>query len=361
MNSQNRIKLLDSARGLAALIVVIHHIVTFNATKLKTILPSTYFELLNWLSNKNVEAVLFFFIISGFSIGLGIYKFPLVNKDNINFYLYKRFKRILPLYWLILCILIIILVLQPDLYNYSYSTINLLGNLLFLQTPKLEGAWFIPYGNNGPLWSLSYEFFFYLIAIPVLYFRFKNTNSLSRAVIVIVVSISISTLMIWINHHYPNPFSMFLSLFPIWLVGTEFSIIYLQKQFNYNLLIILLLLCLSLYVLNSTFLHSDTLQVLILGLSIALTGYIGYFITKNKYIQMFSKPIWDILNTLFYKIGIASFSIYLSHYILLNLLNKFQIGLPSQLAGITLLIIACYYFETWLVKQSFNFFRRKYV
>ncbi|WP_343531505.1 acyltransferase [Pedobacter sp.] len=356
MSLQKRIKLIDSLRGLAALIVVEHHIVSLDSEKLKSFTAPTLFEILNWLSNKNVEAVLFFFIVSGFSIGLSLAKNPITDKNSVNEYLYRRAKRILPIYWLAISIALISLFLFPAIYNASFSFYNLLGNLIFLQTPNIAGAWFIPYGNNGPLWSLSYEFYFYLLAIPVLIFKRKFSISPSKLTLVFFM---VSLIMIGFSHKFPNPFTSFLTLFPIWLIGYELSHMYIHKKANKHYLIILASVFIISTFINRVYLMSSTLKVLNLGILISLVSCFGYALYHVKPLQSYLAIMINIFNKIFYKIGLASFSIYIFHYLVLRSLNQHHLFI--QIAALSFLIICCYYFETWIVKKRFTFLKRKYV
>ena len=239
------------------MIVVVHHLFSLNVDQLKAVISPFLFSSLAWLSEKNVAAVLFFFVVSGFSIGLSLHNKSLIDKTSVNEYLYRRAKRILPIYWLALALSLLISILVPTIRNPSFSSYNLIGNLLFLQTPEVVKAWFIPYGNNGPLWSLSYEFFFYLLAIPTIIISVKR--KLSPAVLIISF-VLISILMIGFNHVFANPLSAFLILYPIWLTGYILSQLYLKKSFNKAYFMIVMIIFLFLEILNSHYIKSSSIK-----------------------------------------------------------------------------------------------------
>jgi len=200
-----RIAILDSLRGLAALIVVFHHVFVYNIAALEQALEQVPWLLsaLNFVSNLNHLAVLFFFVLSGFAIALATQKLDLTQNQDTNVYLYRRFRRILPLYWIAIGFTCLIGMLNGNYWsNDSYSVVNLIGNLLFLQTSDKIGAyWFSPYGLNGPLWSLSYELFFYLF-FPI-YIRtialFFHKFSINRFGIALVMSIPLSLAAIFVR------------------------------------------------------------------------------------------------------------------------------------------------------------------
>ena len=360
MKSIKRIQLLDSLRGMAAIVVVIHHVFSLNQLMLKAKLMPSTFNILSWLSDKNVEAVLFFFLLSGFSIGLSLRDSAFNTKGEINQYIYRRTKRIFPLYWLTLLLSILLLFFNPTTYNASFSFHNLIGNLLFLQTPDVTGAWFIPYGDNGPLWSLSYEVFFYIIAVPLIFLRrkhFKRWTPLLFTFITFIIALS----MITVHKFAPNPFASFLALFPIWVIGFELSQLYLAKKNNLYFLLLLTASWTFMYILESNYFKSDTLKVLNLGI---LLGAISYIIAVFYYQSTFAKilkPVINVLNLIFYKIGTASFSLYIFHYILLKTLKFYHYGLTVQILSVLVLAFVCYHLEKWFVKQPFYFFRRNYV
>ena len=354
-----RIKILDSLRGLAALIVVIHHIHKLATTEIGQYLSPNLLSALVWVADRHVEAVLFFFMLSGFSIGLSLKADMLQTRKSINEYLYRRAKRILPLYWCALVVGVMIVVLLPRIYNISYSPLNLLGNLLFLQTADIPNAWFIPYGDNGPLWSLSYEVFYYLIAILIIRRRSKHSTNAS---IFLLSYVLLALGMIFINHQYPNPFSAFLTLLPIWLIGYEFSQYYLQQTKTWVYLYLLAAIYVILYVLHTFYLPSATLLVLYKGVflsAVALLAYITFkhVNTHNRYVSF----CHNLFNFIFYKFGQASYSIYIFHYIFLNLAAYFKLALVPQLIGVSLLFVACYHFEQWIIRQPFSFFKKNYV
>ncbi|MNJ97605.1 Acyltransferase family protein [compost metagenome] len=358
MSLERRIKVIDSLRGLAALIVVEHHLFSLNAQEIKACTSPFFYNFLLWLSEKNVEAVLFFFIVSGFSIGLSLRKNPIIDKKSINEYLYRRAKRILPIYWSAIIISLLTLLILPSIYNSSFSFYNLLGNLFFLQTPAITNAWFIPYGNNGPLWSLSYEFYYYLLAIPVIIYQ-KKIRLSPQSITLFLVSLSL--LMILINHKIANPFSAFLILFPIWHIGYALSQFYINRDLNKPYFITLTCTYASLGVINFLYLNSTSLDVLNLGISISLICTFIFSLYQIQPLKGFFNFTINTFNKIFYKIGLASFSIYVSHYIVLHLLKQHNSPISIQILTLFFLIVVCYYFEMWIIKKPFSFFKRKYV
>ena len=157
-STQNgKIDKLEALRGLAALYVVIHHT-----------LPHK-FELaglpLAYLWRFGQEAVILFFLLSGFVI-----KFSFEKSRNKQFgnYFSKRFYRIfIPL------VVVFAIGYLANSYNAGHwinpDLPRLLGNLFMLQdfaTVK-PNVLVQPYMGNDPLWSLSFEWWFYMLFFPL--------------------------------------------------------------------------------------------------------------------------------------------------------------------------------------------------
>lgn len=355
---EKRIKIIDSLRGLAATMVVEHHLFSLNADHLKKLTKPFVFDILYWISEKNVAAVLFFFIISGFSIGLSLHKKPLNSKVSINDYLYRRAKRILPIYWFSIGLSLLLSIIIPTIHNQSFSIYNLLGNLLFLQTPDVVNSWFTPYGNNGPLWSLSYEFFFYLFAIPtVIINKKKNINCSNLFAFFLILGL----LMIGINRMLTNPISAFLILYPIWLSGYILAQLYLNRNFDKRFFITMITALIFLVTMNRIYIKSSSVDVLALGIVISLFCSLIYSLYHLQDLYKIFNPLAYVINKLFYKIGLGSFSLYILHYIFLKLERDFGLSIYVQLTSVLLLFPICYYFETWIIKKRFACLKQQYV
>jgi peptidoglycan/LPS O-acetylase OafA/YrhL len=144
-------------------------------------------------------AVYVFFILSGFMIGCSAYKN--ISDNNFNYFDSKSFfkNRLLRLYPPLIFSLLLIIFISFLFYifnegkytgsNIEIRWVNLLGNIFFLQSffeelmaPKL----------NKPLWSLSYEFWFYILfgLITSLYFNKRRGNLLIITVCLILIASS---------------------------------------------------------------------------------------------------------------------------------------------------------------------------
>lgn len=163
-----RVEELTFFRFLAAAIVVIFHYGR-DATGLSGVLTS------------GPEMVTFFFVLSGFVMGVSYLKKDVL----IGVFLWARVSRIMPVYLLALGIVVI----QYIVINKDIDFTSLLLNLTLLQ------SWVSPHplSLNYPGWSLSVEAFFYILFPFILYLikRFSLTS----------ISIVLSALVIWAVTH----------------------------------------------------------------------------------------------------------------------------------------------------------------
>lgn len=346
------------------MVVFFHHLYT----KFYGLFPQTYSWatiLLNYISSLNVAAVLFFFLVSGFSIALSLNSQLLLSNKEINNYLFKRFKRIVPLYILALILTAACGIITKHFWkNPSYDLDSLIGNLLFLQNSKgFSGNWFLPYGNNGPLWSLSFEMWYYIF-LPLLFLLlrsiFKNTISSVQLIhLGLLVSWGASVFSIWLNKQVYLPWVAYMTLFILWYLGFWIGILYKQNILTTKYLYILLFIT-SIHFFLSELIDSATLGKLKVGTILATIFLMIYFL-HNSFARIFN-TIQRILKLLFNKIGMFSYALYLIHFPILLVCQKF---FPDSYLALLITSILIFFFsymlENWFRKQKFSFFERNYL
>jgi peptidoglycan/LPS O-acetylase OafA/YrhL len=354
----HRIKILDSMRGVAALLVVFHHVYTrFNRLFLDhfSVWANT---VMAWISDLNVQAVLFFFFLSGFSICLSLKNGLPISKTAFNEYAYRRLKRILPLYYFAILIAIITGLLTRAIYiNPDFSIKNLLGNVFFLQCSKsYRGNWFAPYGDNGPLWSLSFEMFYYFL-LPILLLallRFKKATALTVPLnrLALILTFILSVVCTLLNKFFFFPFIAFGTLLYVWYAGFFCAWLYVQKKIVPGTDILLLFLAAFILFAMNTVAPAATLNKLLFGAAIAAGFFLLFIIRKQMpadAIAGMEKPF----NFLFYKIGTGSYALYLLHYPAMMLLkNQAGTTLFHVLTAVALLIRFSIWIERCFVKQK---------
>jgi len=195
--------ILNGIRGLAALYVLIGHArwLLWEGYREGYLLhPQSYNQaskiLVSLLAffGKGHVAVILFFVLSGFVIHYSIIKRE-KNKLDILDYFKRRLLRIYPP--LLFCMLLTLVLDLTGKYIYGYSIyfqstpvplineniisnlnwITAIGNLLMVQ-----GIYTHVWGTNGPLWSLMYEWWFYML-YPCIFYLYKKNRYLSYAVV----------------------------------------------------------------------------------------------------------------------------------------------------------------------------------
>ncbi|HXA01677.1 MAG TPA: acyltransferase [Cytophagaceae bacterium] len=336
---------LDGLRGLAAIYVLIHHArwllwEGYNEGYLLHPQSYTFFDKISVhlfsLFKYGHEAVLLFFVLSGFVIHLR-YSLSIKSEGSsaqfgLSTYLSRRAKRILPPFILALIFTFIIDSLgtswEPGIYHGQtpYSSINenissnlsmstLAGNLCFLMKIYVP-SW----GTNEVLWSLACEFWFYLL-YPLLFLIHRKSRLISSLVVVVLFIISVVfPLQIPFLAH-----KIFYYLI-IWWLGVLLADVYtgnLNLKFKY---LSILSTALILLPINGIPLLLAPLNPLIIGL-----GFTGIFAIlfsmkeDNIFIQSLKRIKW---------LGNFSYSIYIFHLPLLVFMSGWFIQkyghLPSH-------------------------------
>lgn len=213
MNTERRLYRLEAVRGLAAFYVVLHH----------TIAHSTVLFGVNvgFVLRFGQEAVILFFLLSGFVIN---YSFKNSSDKSFRSYFFKRSTRIfIPLVVVFLVSYLSTSYNEGQLINPQLWT--LFKNFLMLQDwdvvkPNVLAE---PYMGNTPLWSLSYEWWFYMMYFPIA--KMISTGS-RQAFFVFAISIVAALVYVW----EPNFLARFLAYFGIWWAGVYLSEIYLSGR-----------------------------------------------------------------------------------------------------------------------------------
>jgi len=213
ISAGNKLLQLEALRGLAALYVVLHHTIHVN-----------YFVAgldIGRLLRFGQEAVILFFLISGFVIN---YSFRTGKDRTFRTYFIKRFARIyIPLF-----VVFAVGFLTESFNAGQWVAVGLkpfILNLLMLQDAGSMKPNVIvePLLNNGPLWSLSYEWWFYMMYYPIV--RLIRDHRL-QSVLVFTVAISASVLYVL----YPGFATRLFAYMGIWWAGVFLSNVYLDGK-----------------------------------------------------------------------------------------------------------------------------------
>lgn len=206
--------LISLLRGLAALQVAAAHLRAQVFPGLSTLQdPSLWYVGLSFFSGFAHQAVVVFFVLSGWLVGGSL--LDRIGKPHaLRDYAIDRLTRL----WIVLLPAFILMLLlglgtgeldaeQPRLADISpWSLTTLLGNLAGVQTMAVPA-----FGGNFPLWSLAYETWYYaLFPLLVLAIRPGNTQRrLAAAVAAVALAFCLS--------------SGIVLYFVVWLMGAAAS------------------------------------------------------------------------------------------------------------------------------------------
>jgi len=208
---------LDAIRGVSALAVLLYHLrglffVDYPFLARKSLFASALYA----VSGYGHQAVIVFFVLSGYFIGTSVMESVGKVRWSWRVYLVSRFARLQLVLFpaLVLGALWDSIGLRlprafPLYYNalYKFSATSVasrltisafVGNFFYLQS-------FISpvFGSNGPLWSLSYEFWYYIL-FPAM----------------------VLTMAAWVGYRARSLYAV-LFLFLLWFVGWQISFYFL--------------------------------------------------------------------------------------------------------------------------------------
>jgi len=295
---------LEALRGLAAFYVVLHHTFPHNFSV-------GGFNAYNFF-RFGQEAVILFFLLSGFVI-----KYSYAKSSNSSFrqYFLKRFLRI---YIPLVCVFFITYLV----FSYNANALidpklrELLGNFFMLQDwSKVKPHVIVdPYLANNPLWSLSYEWWFYMLFFPITAFV-SSSSSQDR----LIFSFCIAVAMLYTL--YPVFPLRVLMYFAIWWTGVVMAERYMELgRFGFRDLILpLFTLSLIIFILIvSVFVAKSNGQRVLLGMHpvlearhflFALVSVICAVLWRNANWVLFDKLIKP-----FAFVAPVSYTIYIIHW-----------------------------------------------
>jgi peptidoglycan/LPS O-acetylase OafA/YrhL len=297
----NLLKSLTSLRFFAAFLVVGFHFFSFDQSH----------TVLNRIFQRGNLGVDFFFILSGFVLGLN---FLAKNTElNLKEFYFNRITKIAPLYYLALVLCIPILIFEYHKISSSQSLVNYILSLplvpLFLQSftgiEETQKIW------NIPSWSVSVEFFFYLIFpfISVRILKAQKFYSLLLALFfinivlyAIVSSIPKEISLLDFNFHQ-NLVSHPLFHLPQFLIGNLMSKIYFEKKINQHkfYFIFFIILTLFLFIGKNEFLNLKSGNPLLV---FTFSGLIFTTALVDKNLKLLNTKIFVLL-------GESSYALYI--------------------------------------------------
>lgn len=338
---------LESLRGLSAIVVLFSH--AFQAF----VAPQdvTLYSIVRLLGQ---SAVMMFFVLSGFLIGHSIQKNIQQNQlFSIKTYTMQRCKRILPPFLFALFWMLSLYGLAPYFFAtqshsfeiipalmlrtaYDFSLHELVGSVFFVNeflTPTLSA--------NAPLWSLSYEVWFYILAGLMAMWRYAFVRV---GFVITLLILSVLNLQ-------------FLVYFSVWLLAFAFSFNQVRRRLDGHSLKItqwifaIFALCIAIYDAYQFFVIDQvkTYQANLFTMFNACIGVVFAIFLLQLFLKQHNfKPIWA-------SSARFSYTLYVTHFpILLFAMGVFpqsymrSIGL--SIFSLTISMLVCIAFS-WLVAK----------
>ena len=282
-----RFDYVDALRGYSILLViVVHYSLSFGT------LYTSYFMKLSSLGQYGVGL---FFLVSAYTLTKSLnYRFNEKENQIFKKYFLRRFFRIAPLYYLYL------------LYHYFFlndfnqsthiTNLNFLAHFIFLDMLYID---FI----NSILhveWTIGVEVFFYLF-LP---FFFKKSLKILVIFLFITILISMFTLVYrkYFNEDYHMLHFTILEWSYYFIAGT------LLAKWNFNF-----------FIKNNFLLLTIIFNIALMSIiNLPFQHYLMFITLILFFIYIKEKIKTNIYNNIIIFIGKISFSIYLSHYIVLR-------------------------------------------
>jgi peptidoglycan/LPS O-acetylase OafA/YrhL len=251
------IPVLELIRGLACLEVFLGHVTPQSA-------PRWIAMFTCW----GTEAVMIFFVLSGLVIALTQER----KHRPFASFMWARFRRLVPLY-------LIAVVLSCAVDQYLFPPVKpgaIWGHLLFLQAHATDPdpSPLTPvFDSNGPLWSLSFEFYFYLVfALLIGKANRPLTIMWWAAGLVAAVCVHFGYVAPKIAGHFQD----ILAASPVWLLGTTLlgRPLYFRACWFQNLILFSFIPVISHW--SPTWASTDALKDFALGLVIAPLLYSSF-------------------------------------------------------------------------------------
>lgn len=213
---------INAVRTIAALLVVMEHVRALMFQDWDNVPHTALNAAFYFITGLGADAVVVFFVLSGFWVGGSVLRSVGRGQFQWREYFISRGSRL----WIALvpAVALTAVLASIGVATFSWTDILsghpgyhslvtpeigdtitplvLLGNLFFLQGIAVPVV-----GTNGPLWSLAYEFWYYILfpAILIAVLRGSAAKRLLHGVVALAIALMVG----------PD----ILALFPVWLVG----------------------------------------------------------------------------------------------------------------------------------------------
>jgi peptidoglycan/LPS O-acetylase OafA/YrhL len=187
---------LEILRGVAAIIVVLAHIVYKGKYFNNGYIPSA----IKYLVLPAHFSVMVFFVLSGYVIGIN-HKDRLAD-EKVTDYLRKRFVRIYPIYFVATALALLVATVSYDLPT------------IFANFTITQNMWYPVISENSPAWTLNFEVIFYALFIPISFYQLKPTIAIIISLLIAVISLYVPVVHV---------ITAYATGFCFWLAGLYLS------------------------------------------------------------------------------------------------------------------------------------------
>ncbi len=214
---------LNALRAAAAILVVVSHTRNLFFRDYSAVAHSHMNQALYAIGSLGHAAVMIFFALSGFWVGGSVLRGVARGNFDWRRYAVNRITRL----WLVLipALLLTLLLDEVGMHAFGHSSIYrgapgykslpldlrshltvtvAVANLAFLQTIHST-----TFGNNGPLWSLAYEFWFYLLCPCLVIACWPRANAVTRRAALLIAAVAIGVFIGGVVSEY----------FLLWVLG----------------------------------------------------------------------------------------------------------------------------------------------
>lgn len=286
------INIIQILRAIAANGVLLSHLV---------IIEGKYGQGIQLLPNSFIHGsygVDLFFVISGFIMTM------IGQKKTWHDFIFSRITRIYPTYWFYTSIVLIVFLINPSIVNSAYQG----------QQPSLWRSYLLIPDTITPLlavgWTLIHEMYFYIVFTAILAFNIKLKNAL-----IVWGTVIIAMTIFNISQYSPISTLIFSPLTIEFILGAFVGLA--VKNNKYSKVFLIPILSCGVIALVAGFMYCDSSmtlsRVLMIGLPCALVIY-GCVIWEFT-----NEPVQNNWLT---RLGDASYSTYLSHYLVLPAIGR---------------------------------------
>ncbi len=309
----SRLDSLTSLRFFAAFGVFLLHY-----SEISGALSFPKLKIINTILAEGYVWVSFFFMLSGFILSYSYYSKK--NIDSFSKFIFRRISKIYPIHLLMLILTIIFLFINGN----SISIYNIFYNIFLIQSWNSDPS--VYWGINAVSWSISDELFFYFLFIPLCRMRLKWLIFITFLILIIYLSIFIihnessyskyALFFRWV--FYISPAIRLIGFIAGILSFHAYEKIKLIKLDNYyNLMELSSIIIFSLFIYMSIHYNVNKL----LRWDIYYTIPLSFIIISFSFQKGIISRILN--NKIFVFLGNASFSLYMIHYLTIELILKF--------------------------------------